>query len=158
MVITVQAKCSEVHKNTTEGQHQYFLVKLTQARLVGGWIHRTWTKLVYFQITSFWGQKTNCLRPFQWNGGQNCLQMPHPGPGFDGQSFKSFFLLKKNAMLTYQVVCCSHQSDSRIRVCSSHQSESHIRVYISHQSDHSTAACLHQSESQGVVPHVVSRN
>ena len=54
--------------------------------------------LFIFKLPAFEDKKTNCLRPFQWNGGQNCLQMPHPGPGFDGQSFKSFFFIKKKML------------------------------------------------------------
>ena len=40
-------------------------------------------------------------------------------------------------MLACRVVCCSHQSDRRIRVCMLHLSDCRIRVCISHQSHHS---------------------
>ena len=44
------------------------------------------------------------------------------------------------------MVCCSHQSDRRIRVCISHQSDCRIRVCMSHQSYHSVCiSCTNHS-------------
>ena len=49
-------------------------------------------------------------------------------------------------MLACRVVCCSHQSDCRIRVCIFHQSDCRIRVCISHQSNHSIwVSCINHS-------------
>ena len=45
-------------------------------------------------------------------------------------------------MLACRVVCCSHQSDCRIRVCIFHQSDCRIRVCISHQSNHHSVQIL----------------
>ena len=49
-------------------------------------------------------------------------------------------------MLACRVVCCSHQSDCRIRVCIFHQLDCRIRVCISHQSNHSIwVSCINHS-------------
>ena len=46
-----------------------------------------------------------------------------------------FSKIKNNSRLAYRVICCSPQSDRRVRVCLSHQSDCRVRVCISHQSD-----------------------
>ena len=52
--------------------------------------------------------------------------------------FYFFYIKESNSMLACKVVCCSHQSDRRIRVCISYQSDYRIVACISHQSYHST--------------------
>ena len=66
--------------------------------------------------------------------GDRCgeIKTTHPRP-----HFLVVFFFKKNSMLAYMVVCCSHQSDRGIRVRISHQSDCRIRVCILHQSYHS---------------------
>ena len=63
--------------------------------------------------------------------------------GYDDRFFNySFYKKKKISMLAWRVLCCTHQSDRRIRVCISHQSDCCIRVCISHQSDCRIRVCI----------------
>ena len=61
-------------------------------------------------------------------------------------TFLSYFPFyeKRKTLLAYRVVCCSHQSDRRVRVCISHQSHRRIGVCISHQSDCRIRVCISQ--------------